>query len=562
MTSTSRVKAEVENFLKTSTPEVLCVSGKWGVGKTHLWRESIREAQKKNNLAIDRYAYVSLFGLNSLDDLRYAIFESTVPRDQIERGPDYDALKAQIGRLEKFARNAVYLAKGLPFTEGLLGSTKSAFITVRKQIVCIDDLERHGKELDFKVVLGLASFLKEERECKVVLLLNDERLSADSSAAFQEQLEKVVDTRVAYDPTPDEAASTGLTAGTAIHDRLQEHCIKLGIKNIRVIRKIEAFAMKVAALLSSNEPETLHQALHTATLFGWMHYQPFEAPTFEFVRRRNSVRPTPDEPPSKAQKEKEEAWGSLLGSYNLVAIDEFDEVIIESIIAGSIDPTALSTSAADLDKKFVAQRSDNSLSEAWAKFHSSFTTGANEVLDGIYNATKAGITTISPANLSRTVGLFKELGRAEQAKDLIEFYIDNRNEPAEFFDLKQSIFGDDARDPDVVAAFSKRLSQLASPRAPRDILIDIGRKNGWNPAEAAAVQDLSVSDLKTLFKATEGTDLSRLVRGSLMFRNVGGVSAALSEMSSRAEQALREIGSETPINARRVRIHGVEPSKP
>jgi hypothetical protein len=558
MTSTGRVKAEIESFLKTSTPEVLCISGRWGVGKTHLWRESIREAQKNNNLAIDRYAYVSLFGLNSLDDLRYAIFESTIPRDQIEKGPDYDALKAQVGRLEKFARNAVYLAKGLPFTEGLLGSTKSAFITVRKQIVCIDDLERHGKELDFKDVLGLASFLKEERGCKVALLLNDERLSADSSAAFQEQLEKVVDTRVAYDPTPDEATTTGLTAETAIHDRLRDHCIKLGIKNIRVIRKIEAFATKVAGLLSSNEPETLHQALHTVTLFGWMHYQPLEAPTLEFVRKRNSVRPPPEEPPSKAQKEKEEAWGSLLGSYNLVAIDEFDEVIIESIMAGSIDPAEFSARAADLDKKFVAHRSDNSLSAAWTKYHSSFAAGPDEVLDGIYTATKAGVATISPANLSRTVSVFKELGRTEQAKELIALYIDNRNEPAEFFDLKQSIFGDDARDPDVVAAFSKRLSQLASPRAPKDILIDIGRKNGWNPAEAAAAQDLSVNDFKVLFKSTEGTDLSRLVRGSLMFRNVGGASAALTEMSSRAEQALREIGSESPINSRRVRIHGID----
>lgn len=42
-----------------------------------------------------------------------------------------------------------------------------SFMTVREQVICIDDLERRGKNLDVVDVLGLISFLCEQRKCKV-----------------------------------------------------------------------------------------------------------------------------------------------------------------------------------------------------------------------------------------------------------------------------------------------------------------------------------------------------------------------------------------------------------
>jgi hypothetical protein len=51
----------------------------------------------------------------------------------------------------------------------------AAFASIRDQIVCIDDIERKGKDLRTMDVLGLVSLLPEHRLCKVVLILNDER---------------------------------------------------------------------------------------------------------------------------------------------------------------------------------------------------------------------------------------------------------------------------------------------------------------------------------------------------------------------------------------------------
>jgi Cdc6-like AAA superfamily ATPase len=80
--STKIVEGEIKRFLAGSDAEVLCIKGKWGVGKTFAWMQYLREAEKHDRLSLTKYAYVSLFGLNDLEALRYAIFESTVETGQ------------------------------------------------------------------------------------------------------------------------------------------------------------------------------------------------------------------------------------------------------------------------------------------------------------------------------------------------------------------------------------------------------------------------------------------------------------------------------------------------
>src|SRR4030081_1415024 len=52
----------------------------------------------------------------------------------------------------------------------------STFLMVRDQIICIDDIERKGKDLRAIDILGLVSMLAEQRNCKVVIIMNDDQL--------------------------------------------------------------------------------------------------------------------------------------------------------------------------------------------------------------------------------------------------------------------------------------------------------------------------------------------------------------------------------------------------
>jgi hypothetical protein len=59
----------------------------------------------------------------------------------------------------------------VPYLGGALSKAQPLlFSAIRNQIVCVDDLERRGA-LPVKDVLGLISYLREQRSCKVVLLL-------------------------------------------------------------------------------------------------------------------------------------------------------------------------------------------------------------------------------------------------------------------------------------------------------------------------------------------------------------------------------------------------------
>ena len=66
--SLSLIEAEIRRFLSTSTSEVLCIKCKWGVGKIYGWRNFLDNAKRASPLALGRYSYASLFGLNSLGD--------------------------------------------------------------------------------------------------------------------------------------------------------------------------------------------------------------------------------------------------------------------------------------------------------------------------------------------------------------------------------------------------------------------------------------------------------------------------------------------------------------
>jgi Cdc6-like AAA superfamily ATPase len=81
-TSVEVTKDEIARFLKGNEPAVLCVTGEWGVGKTYLWRSVLDDLRKSNGLSLARYSYVSLFGLNSLDDVRASLFENMEWLDQ------------------------------------------------------------------------------------------------------------------------------------------------------------------------------------------------------------------------------------------------------------------------------------------------------------------------------------------------------------------------------------------------------------------------------------------------------------------------------------------------
>jgi hypothetical protein len=109
--ATELVEKEIGRFLETTEAEVLCLRGQWGIGKTFAWKAFLKEAQRQKRVALKTYAYVSLFGLNSLEQLKFAIFENSVDTGVLGAQPSLETLQSNTARL---ARKSWSIVQNLP----------------------------------------------------------------------------------------------------------------------------------------------------------------------------------------------------------------------------------------------------------------------------------------------------------------------------------------------------------------------------------------------------------------------------------------------------------------
>lgn len=548
---------EIRRFLKSSDAEVLIISGKWGVGKTFAWNKLLAEMRDARTIGMERYAYVSLFGLSGLEDVKAAVFQNTVNRDKAGFAADISTLDGALKTATSSWRQGFSFLRSA-VTDYAAIMDKIGFFTVRNQIICIDDLERKSQSLDMRDVLGLISYLKEQRGCKVVILLNDEQLAGDE-AEFRVQLEKVADTAVRFEPTPEQAAQIGIDTSISFSTGLTTAVSTLGIVNIRTIKKIEKAALRLEEMLSTFDHRVFDQALNSVALFAFSKHQPDDAPSLEFIR---SLNPYEAMMVNEGEGLPHPEWRALLESYGFQQCDELDSVIMRGVERGHFDVDQLRAEAAKVQQQLRRQDEDNSFSEAWDLYHGSFDDNAEEVKDRIAAAIQATPNAITPLNLSGSIGLLKELGWTGDIAALIQGYIDNREAGRDFWDLDGDSFGGDVTDPDVRAAFAAKFLTFQETRDAGAILFEIGRDRGWNTSDVAFLASHDTNTFYELFKNARGGDLRRMIRGGLMFQNVVNADPDMQAVTRYAVEALERIGQESAINRRRVQQRGVAVPEP
>lgn len=553
--SVKLVAEEIDRYLKSTEPEVMCIMGRWGVGKTFAWNQFFKKSNLLGDVGLNRYSYVSLFGLNSLEDLKYSIFENTCNINKSESNEKMDDFQNVINFIGEKGRKIIGLVQQVPKIKEYVPEflSRSFFLMVRNQIICIDDLERAGDGLMIKDVLGLVSLLKDQRNCKVVLLLNDEELIDKEAIDFKSQLEKVVDVAMRFEPTPQEAAEIGVDQFVSFQEKLKCVFVALEIVNIRVIRKIYRLAKRLEELLSNHDPRVFETAIPSIVLFGWSVFQPNLAPSLGFIKDYKSFNHLFSK--SVVETEQEKDWKLLLGAINFSYFDEFDQLLLESVQRGYFDSDAMEKAAIEFDKKLELQDKDNSLIVAWSKYHNSFANNESEVLDGMFEALKKGVDSISPQNLDGTISFFRKMDRDEQADQIISLFMSQRNEKPSFYDPSRSSFLN-FEDATLRKSFSDKLASFKDDRNPKDILIKIAQSNGWNPEDTSRLAQISPEQFYKIFKETEGEYLSIIVNQALKF-GASGNSDNTKIIAINAEKALRQIAKESKINKERVLSYGI-----
>lgn len=568
------LRSIIGQWLANTRPEVFCISGPWGVGKTHAWRQLLKESNQAGDVSFESYAYVSLFGLNSLASLRQAIVANTVGKSDIGRDPSLDTLGRFLksprgpglrelegltndpgGKVKNWLLKSALVASNLGIVSRFLGDASAAlFLSVQNRLICFDDVERRGKGLSIHDVLGLASMLKDQRRCKIVLLLNDEAMTDEEQKEFRTHLDKAVDIFFRFLPMPEESARIAFPSQTPLFETVSQNCIKLGLTNIRTLNRIRRFVEDIAPALELLDPSILHQAVSTVVMLCWVVYDTLNAPTIKYLEGRSGVAAHKfTERLSKPAQELE--WDQLLQSYGFGHLTDLDRSLLQGIQHGVFDKKRIKEIASDMNSAAINRKGERAFRDAWSEYHGSFDDNQDVVVERIKNSYYENFKYVSPGSLNSLIELFKELGQSVPAAAILKHHTENRMEKR-LFVIESQVFASEIRDPDVIVAFNKKELSSSPELNKSELLKMMAKSNQYDSKKLLAVAQLSTEELTSLLKGLRGTERDEVLFWCLSTGNIGTedaeTSVALSTISDRTSQALHSISAESPLNRQRI----------
>jgi len=144
---------------------------------------------------------------------------------------------------------------------------------VNNYIICLDDMERKGKGLTVKEIMGLVDELVQRKSCKVVLIFNESSFDNDEDRAqFQSYREKVVDVEIHHNPTCRENISCIFSIQSEKNSVLEKTISHLQIKNIRVLRKIKWTIEYFEKFIGGKDQRIVDELIVHSILLCWSYY--------------------------------------------------------------------------------------------------------------------------------------------------------------------------------------------------------------------------------------------------------------------------------------------------
>jgi hypothetical protein len=195
----SSAETELEQFLGDPKQKVLALQGPWGIGKTFFWKDFI---QRKLPIVKERaYSYVSLFGASSVDQAKNMIVAGAGTTGAKKYSPVL-TVSQQVQKLKRFIKDVEvpvpYGKQAGALLSNILSNVQESLI--RDCLICFDDLERKSNAVPMSEIMGLISTLKEHRDCRIVVIYNQDQFAEEDRKDYDRFREKVVDRWLSYAP--------------------------------------------------------------------------------------------------------------------------------------------------------------------------------------------------------------------------------------------------------------------------------------------------------------------------------------------------------------------------
>lgn len=533
------VKEQVQKFISSQTPEVLAIKGDWGVGKTYSWEMYIKEF--KEQCTVKYYSYVSLFGINSIDDLKKAIFLNRIATKDIGEplniGSRSKAWFEKVPDL-KFAVAGVGVGVG-----DIFGSISQ--LAMDETIICFDDLERHSKGISIKDFMGLVSYFKEQKNCKIVLLLNED-VADETFNDYQKYKEKIVDRQLHFEPTAEECFNTMFPDEFEFRSLVRDRCAKLEIKNKRVIRKVVEHIKEFLELVERFDEKIKRQVIESTIVLSWCYYchssDVNRIPKFSFVKQEGIRSECPK---VESNKELTVKWNLTLNRYGYQFTDKIDLAVAQGIEQGFIDKETLIPLCETRQEEIKIEASSVKWNEAWKLFHGSFDNNEEDIAQAFEEGMLDIAESTSASQYSTGLKILRVINKNTKADELIDFFIESRKNNPEVLNTK-SILSFEIQDP----KFAERLEEAYLKLKPEPTVAEIIDKrrgeNSYNASESEVLSRLETKDIYKLFMSYKGDDLNQNIQ---VFRLLSNSNSTLAK---NVKEALDQIAEISDLNKSRM----------
>jgi len=564
--SASNIKARLLALVMSGGPRAIGLSGAWGSGKTHLWNELVRELASRAEVSDVKYSYLSLLGKSSVEEIYSAVFDNAVafgaglPTSQ----KSLEATSAELehalsgaeqerslfARISEWGRRNSGLFQKLPWfasSSDLINSARR--LAIRRYLVCIDDLERRGTGLELADAISVISALVDQHECTVVVILNREGLDADDTECLKTWRDKALSNEIEYRPTAAENAAIAFS-GSMHANRLQAASIRLGITNIRVLRRCLELADSVLGSLSATTEELLEQLTTAIVVAVWSRYDEGDRiPTLEFL---HAFEPDQFSPSDKDASGPEVVWAAALRSVGYSHTDDLDRVILDAVIVGHVDGARLEQRVAERQMNLDAICHRAAYDAAWALFHDSYEENDGLIAERLPKAFIAAAPQLTLANLDATMSLLEDIDKPELARECEERWFSSLD-CADAGVRRRGLYSA-LKHAHLEERFEAAVGLGPHKKGPQvgDVLARIGTGSSWSGSDEELLAKFSVGEIAAFILSSKDDMLNAWIDRSLMFGRYGNATETQKRIGSHFEQALREIGERSKLNALRV----------
>lgn len=421
-------------------------------------------------------------------------------------------------------------------------------------LICIDDLERKHHNLDINQVFGLASYLKEHKNCSVIFIVNSDQI--EEKDQYKKYLEKTISAEISLKRTVKDCCDL-IFENDRYYESILESLKILEIYNLRILQRIKVFKQHFLSLVTNSiETETINEIIKKIIILVWVkfgdtNYSPSIQLLRKFSRLPFSGRLIND---SNVSEEEENKWRPILNDYKFSNFNEYDELIWLYIDKGIIDVNAFKLAIEKRNQYYLNQSKRISFYKAWDIYNNSFNDNVEEFTEKLTNSAieLIEVDSISIGEINSTYSVLVELKKDNLAQSVIDKYISIIKEYNENYFFDQTINSGRDLHENVKNLIIIHAKENETKNTFESVLDGVAFKMGWGGDVIDFLQSKTEDEFYEFLSQANTELLKRHIDFCLRLGKSNNPSKEHLMISEKMKNALVRIGKTNELNRMRV----------